>query len=111
MNTQKDMKALTAAAAAGVTSYFSAVSAAPSVEWWKPVVAAGIGAVLAFAATYGASNSAQTDMATLARQIEAALHINKLVADTVPVGTVPVDPPAPVNPTEPLPLVPAQPAE
>lgn len=107
MNTQKDLKAVAAGASAGVGAYFSALAAAPSVEWWKPVLAAVFVAILAGATTYGVSNSAQTDMATLARQIEAALHINTVVASTIPVGTVPAMPPAPIAPTEPLAIVPA----
>lgn len=102
MNAQKDLKAVTAGVTAGIGAYFSALEAAPHVEWWKPVLAALFVAILAGATTYGVSNSAQTDMATLARQIEAAMHINTVVANTVPVGTVPAFPPATTEPTEPL---------
>lgn len=79
----RDQKAITAGFSAATGAYFSANLGGNA--WWQPIAAAVLVGLGVGFATYGASNDAQTDLAMVSRQIEAALHIQNLVAKTQPV--------------------------
>lgn len=62
----------------------------PTLGVWHALVPAIVAAVVVGFMTWAVPNGKLADFAVLARQLEAALHINKLVADTPPVEPAPV---------------------
>lgn len=84
--TTKPNKAIAAASSAAAFTYFSSQQ---HLGAWKALAAAGLAFVVTFVATYATSNG--DDLAAVARQIEAAMHITNLVAVTTvaPVAPAP----------------------
>lgn len=78
-------KAVTAGATAGAAIFWQTE---PTLGGWHALAPAIVAAVVIGFLTWAVPNGKVADLALVARQIEAALHIQQLVAKTSPTATV-----------------------
>lgn len=83
-------KAVTAGVAAGGAMFWQLQ---PTMSLWHALVPALVSAVVIGFLTWAVPNGKLADFAVLARQLEAAMHINNIVANTPPVEQPAGNPP------------------
>ena len=82
-------KAVTAGIASGGAMFWQLQ---PTVGLWHALVPAVVTAIVIGFLTWAVPNGKLTDFAALARQLEAAIHINQVVANTTAEPVVTIEP-------------------